>query len=184
MVVETNINEDKESVVLVEIGITTLSGSNPLLYDIVEMKKTINSIIAIKIIPAIVLIVITLTNVKPGILSILEDNSAKNPIIGNIIIAKNPIIEKLRIVTFSGRKAELIKPEWSADDSLAPKILTRFPLSPEKRGTKVRRLGFFNNVSIELFKNPPAVTPKKEQSRRTGVDCFIIFFISPPDFIP
>lgn len=111
MVVETNINEDKESVVLVEIGITTLSGSNPLLYDIVEMKKTINSIIAIKIIPAIVLIVITLTNVKPGILSILEDNSAKNPIIGNIIIAKNPIIEKLRIVTFSGRKAELIKPE-------------------------------------------------------------------------
>ena len=149
-----------------------------------EMKNTIRSIIPIKIIPAIVLIPITLKKVNPWIWSILEDNSAKNPIVGNSIIARRAIIEKFLTVAFSGRKTGLIKPEWSADESLAPRILTRFPPPPEKSGTNVRRLGFFKSVSIELFRNPPAVTPKNEQRRRTGVDCFIIFFISFEDFIP
>lgn len=148
------------------------------------MKYTIKTIIPIKIIPAIVLIPTTLIKLNPGILSILEDSSAKNPIVGNIIIARKAIIEKFLTVAFSGRRTGFIKPEWSAEDSLAPRILTRFPLSPEKSGTRVRMLGFFKSVSIELFRNPPAVTPRNEQRRRTGVDCVMIFFISFEDFIP
>lgn len=70
---------------------------------------------------------------NPGILRSFEDISAKNPIIGYISIAKNIIIEKFLIVVFSGFNTGLIKPAWSADESLAPRILTRFPLSPEKK---------------------------------------------------
>lgn len=142
------------------------------------------SIIPIKIIPEIVLILIMGKKLKPGILRSLEDNSAKNPMIEYIIMAKKIIIEKFLIVTFSGFKTGFIKPAWSEEESLAPRILTRFPLSPEKSGTRVRRLGFLRSVLIELFKKLPAVTPKNEQISKTGVDCFIIFFISPPAFIP
>ncbi len=87
-----------------------MSGSKPFLYDTEEIKYTMKSIILIKIIPEIVLMLIMGKKLKPGILRSLEDNSAKNPMIGYIIMTKKIIIEKFLIVTFSGFKTGFIKP--------------------------------------------------------------------------
>jgi len=59
---------DRKSVVLVEIGITMLSGSKPLLNETMEMMKTTNIKIGIKISPEIVLIrikVIAFNSITP-----------------------------------------------------------------------------------------------------------------------
>ena len=47
---------DRASVILVDIGITTLSGSRPLLNEYIPMKNTITIIIGINIIPDRILI--------------------------------------------------------------------------------------------------------------------------------
>ena len=70
------------------------------------------------------------------------------------------------------------KPEWRPEDSLAPKILMRLPLSPEKSGRSVSKLGFVSSVSTAEFNIPPAAPPKKEHKSNTGVDCFKIVWVS------
>lgn len=91
------------------MGITILSGSKPFLHNNDEIKNTINNIINIKIIPTIVLILIILIKLIPSKFNIRDDTSAMNYIIGNIIIAKNIIIEKICIF-FPKRKLGLINP--------------------------------------------------------------------------
>ena len=67
----------------------------------------------------------------------IVDDSAKNPIKGYITIANVIIAMKFSIVCFLGLRTGSIKPEWRPDESLAPKMLTKPPLSPENNGTNV-----------------------------------------------
>ena len=59
--------------------------------------------------------------------------------------------------------------------NLAPRILTRSPLSPENNGTKARILGLFKITEKLLFRIVPAVVPRIEDKKSTGVLCFMIF---------
>ena len=86
--IEINIRLEIESVTLVETGITILSGSRFLLYEIVEMEYTKITIIVTKIRPENVLIGIILSNPTPIVPNIIEDSSASIPINGKIKIAK------------------------------------------------------------------------------------------------
>ena len=90
----------------------------------------------------------------------------------------NNIIAKLCTDSPSGLLRGSIRPECIPEDSLADKILTKPPLSPENKGTNVSNVGFVSNVSSELLRIPPADTPKTEHTNKTGVDCFIITLFS------
>ena len=85
---------------------------------------------------------------------------------------------KLSRASPSGFADGSTNPECRPDDNLAPKILIRLPLSPEKSGTNVSKLGFVSNVSTELFKIPPAEPPKNEHRSKIGVDCLKIVLVS------
>ena len=123
-------------------------------------------------------------NPTPTLLKAIVEDSAKNPINGYIIIAKETIAMKFSMVCFLGLKTGSIKPEWSPEDNLAPKMLTKPPLSPENNGTKVNNVWFLSNVVIELFNIPPASVPKMEQKNNTGVDCLTICLTSLSEVYP
>jgi len=99
-------------------------------------------------------------------------------------MAKTKTILKFFVNSWLNLKTGSINPAWIADESLALKILIILPLSPEKSGTKAKRLGLLSRVLTELFKIDPAETPKTDERTKTGVDCFIIFFISVFDLYP
>ncbi len=139
--------------------------------DILNTTAIIIKIIAI---PAKKLIVAIFKKPTPLIPRINEEESAKIPITGYIIIAKIRIIPKFFKALEPGLREGSIKPKCNPEDNLAPKILTKLPLSPENKGTKVNKLGLDNKVSAELFKIPPEILPKIEQINKTGVDCLTI----------
>lgn len=132
----------------------------------------------IKINPAIELINIILSKPIPTTFKKTDDDSARIPINGYITRANNNIIAKLCTDSPSGLLRGSIRPECIPEDSLADKILTKPPLSPENKGTNVSNVGFVSNVSSELLRIPPADTPKTEHTNKTGVDCFIITLFS------
>ena len=134
------------------------------------MKRT-------RIIPDMKLIRIMLGYPIPIPPNPMVEVSAMIAMIGYIIIANMRIIVKFSIVCSLGFNDGSIKPEWRADESLAPKILTRPPLSPEKSGINVSNVWFLSNVDNELFNTPPASAPSIEQASRTGVDCLTIRLI-------
>ena len=117
----------------------------------------------------------------PMLFKAMVEDSAKNPINGYITIAKVTIAMKFSIVCFLGLRTGSIKPEWRPEDSLAPNMLTKPPLSPENNGTKVNNVWFLSNVLSELFNIPPATVPKMEQKNNTGVDCLTICLTSLSD---
>lgn len=106
------------------------------------------------------------------------EDSAKNPITGYITTARVTIAAKFSIVCLLGLRTGSIKPEWRPDDSLAPKILTKPPLSPENNGTNVSNVWFLSNVVRESFNIPPANVPRREQMNNTGVDCLTMCLTS------
>ena len=112
------------------------------------------------------------------LLKAIVEDSARDPINGYITKPKVTIAMKFSIVCFLGLSTGSIKPEWSPEDNLAPKMLTNPPLSPENNGTKVNNVWFLSNVLIELFNIPPATVPKMEQKNKTGVDCLTICLTS------
>lgn len=71
-----------ESVKLVDSGMTMLSGSNPLLQDMVEMQNTTSSMININIIPEMKLIPSACRNPTPMLWKAMVEDSAKIPMNG------------------------------------------------------------------------------------------------------
>lgn len=134
--------------------------------------------IGIKIKPAIELINIILSKPIPTTFNKTDEDSARIPINGYITSINNIIIAKLCMDSPSGLLRGSIRPECIPEDSLADKILTKPPLSPENKGTNVSKLGFVSKVSSELLRIPPADTPKTEHISKTGVDCLIIILFS------
>lgn len=74
-----------------------------------------------------------------------------------------------------GFKVDFIEPICKLEESLAPRILTRSPLSPENKGTKARILGLLKITEKLPFKIVPAVVPKMEDKNKAGVLCLTIF---------
>ena len=96
--------------------------------------------IIINIIPARKLIDNDLGNPTPTFPKANVEDSAKNPIKGYITTANVTIAMKFSIVCFLGLNTGSIKPEWRPEDNLAPKMLTKPPLSPENNGTRVSKV--------------------------------------------
>ena len=85
---------------------------------------------------------------------------------------------------FLGLKIGSISPECKPEEILAPKILTKLPLSPENNGSRVNKVGLVNKVVSDVLNTPPAKAPNKEQTNKTGVDCFKMVLLSLEYFNP
>ena len=99
-------------------------------------------------------------------------------------MARIIIIPKFLNAPSEGLREEFIDPICNPEDNLAPRILTRSPLSPENKGTKARILGLLKITEKLLFRMVPAVVPRIEDKKRAGVLCFIIFLRLLPPLIP
>lgn len=101
-----------------------------------------------------------------------------------MIIAKIIIMAKFLNAPSVGLKEDSIDPMCNPEDNLAPRMLTRSPLSPENNGTRARMPGLLRIVEKLLFKIVPAVVPNRDEINKVGVLCTIIFLRWLPLFIP
>lgn len=74
-----------------------------------------------------------------------------------------------------GLRDDPMEPMCNPEDNLAPRILTKSPLSPENKGTRARILGLFKIAEKLPFKIVPAVVPNRDDKNNVGVLCTMIF---------